>query len=64
MVVKGDAGRWVASLLVAVLGVIGLILAAGALDSGIYVFGLGMAVWAVLFQFQMLKQHFDAAERR
>ena len=45
--------------LVLVLGIIGLILAAGALDNGIFVFGLALAGLTVLFEFGLIRRHYD-----
>jgi hypothetical protein len=46
--------------LLAVLGVIGLFLAGGALDDGMYQFGLGLAAFAVFFIVFTIKRHCDA----
>ena len=46
-------------ILVAVLGLIGLIQAAGAMDNEIYVFGLSLLAFAIVFDFGLLKRHFD-----
>src|SRR6478609_9495458 len=46
-------------LLVALLGLIGLIQAAGATDDGIYVFGLSLLAFAVVFDLGLVKRHFD-----
>lgn len=46
-------------LLVGVLGLVGLFLAAGALDNEILIFGLGLVVFAVLFDFGLIRAHFD-----
>jgi hypothetical protein len=43
----------------AVLGLVGLILASGAVDDEIYIFGLGLAGLAVLFDIGIIKAHFD-----
>lgn len=51
--------------LVTVLALVGILLAASADDSGIYIFGLGMAAFGILFDFWLIKRHYDtAAERR
>jgi hypothetical protein len=50
-------------VLVAVLGLIGLVLASGALDDEMYVFGLSLAGFAVLFDFGLVKGHFDSGEK-
>ena len=55
--------KWCAGGLVALLGVIGLFLAAGAVDRGIYFFGLAIFAFAVFYIFALIKQGFDARER-
>jgi hypothetical protein len=62
MVMKGAVSDLVVGLLMAVLGLVGLILAAGAVDDEIYIFGLGLAGLAVLFDIGIIKAHFDRAE--
>ena len=49
----------VIGFLVLVLGVIGLVLASGALDNEILVFGFGLAGFAVLFEFGLLRRYYD-----
>lgn len=56
---KGTA-KWIASGIVGILGIVGLFLAASALDPGIYVFGLGLAAFSVTYISAQLKQSFDA----
>ena len=51
-------------LLVSVLGLIGLILASGANDEEMYVFGLSLAGFAVVFVFGLVRRHFDKADAR
>jgi len=46
--------------LVGLSGLIGLILAANALDQGMTVFGLGLAGFAVFFIFWLIKKRFDS----
>jgi hypothetical protein len=48
--------------LVSVLALLGIVMAAAAEDSGIYIFGLGMAGFGILFDFWLIKRHYDAAE--
>ena len=55
--------KWIASGLVGILGIFGLFLAANAHDLGIYVFGLGLAAFAVIYIFAQMKQGFDASDR-
>lgn len=50
--------------LVGLLGLLGLFLAAGALDGGMYTFGLGLAAFAVFFVFFLVKRQFDLAHSR
>ena len=44
---------------VALLGLIGLIQAAGATDNEIYVFGLSLLGFAIVFDFGLIRRHFD-----
>ena len=62
----GTVSDWAVGLLVAVLGLAGLFLAAGALDDEIYIFGLGLTAFAVLFDLGLIRAHFDrsAAAKR
>ena len=55
--------KWIASGLVGVLGLVGLFLAANALDRGMHVFGLGLAGFAIVYVFAQMKQGFDASDR-
>jgi hypothetical protein len=54
--------KWCIGGFVAVLGLVGLFLAAGAADRGIYVFGLAVAAFAVVFVCGLIKHSFDALE--
>jgi hypothetical protein len=44
---------------VAVLGILGLFMASGAVDSEIYLFGLSLFALSVLFNFSLIKSAFD-----
>jgi hypothetical protein len=57
-----EASDLIVGLLMAALGLVGLFLASGAHDDEIYVFGLSMAGWAVLFVFGLMRRHFDRAD--
>ncbi|MFL5282962.1 MAG: hypothetical protein ACJ8AW_18710 [Rhodopila sp.] len=46
-------------LMVAGFGILGLFLVAGAADNEMFIFGLGLAVFAVAFNFGQVKRHFD-----
>jgi len=49
----------VVGLMMAVFGLIGLFLVAGAADSEMYVFGLGLTGFAICFDFGLLRRHYD-----
>jgi hypothetical protein len=48
--------------LVSILGLFGLVLAGGAIDSGMYQFGLALFGFAFLFDLWLIKAHFDALD--
>ena len=50
-------GGWVA-----MLGIVGLFLAAGAADNAMSVFGWGLVIFALVFVFGLIKRHFDRAD--
>ena len=52
----------IVGLLMAVLGLIGLILASGATDGEMSVFGLSLFGFACVFDFGLLRRHFDRKE--
>lgn len=49
----------VVGLMVAVFGMIGLFLVAGAADNEMYIFGLGLCGFAVCFIFGLIRRHYD-----
>jgi hypothetical protein len=49
----------VVGLMVAVFGLIGLFLVAGAADAEMYVFGLALSAFAVCFDLGLIRRHFD-----
>jgi len=53
---KGDL---IVGIMVGIFGLIGLVLASGALDIEIYVFGLSLAGFATLFIFGLVKRFYD-----
>jgi hypothetical protein len=57
-----EASDLIVGLLMAALGLIGLLLASGAQDDEMYVFGLSMAGWAIVFVFGLMRRHFDRAD--
>jgi hypothetical protein len=54
-----EVSEIIVGLLVLILGFIGLVMASGALDSEIYVFGLSLAGFALLFEIGLVRAHFD-----
>jgi hypothetical protein len=58
-----NLGDIIIGVFVAVLGLIGLVLAGGALDNGIYVFGLSLFAFAVVFDWGLLLKSVRRAER-
>jgi hypothetical protein len=55
---------WIIGAAVSGFGVLGLVLASGALDTGMYHFGLALFGFSVLYVFWLIKSHFDEAARR
>lgn len=54
----------IVGLIMAALGLVGLILASGAQDDEMYVFGLSLAGFAMVFLFGQIRRHFDRAATR
>lgn len=52
----------IVGLLMAALGLTGLILASGAMDDGMYVFGFSLFVFACVFEFGLMRRHFYKRE--
>lgn len=50
-------------ILMVPLGLLGLVLASGAVDGEMYLFGLSLAAFCAAFGFGVLKRHYDAADR-
>ena len=50
---------FIIGIMVAIFGLIGLILAAGAVDNGIYVFGLSLLGFACLFNLGLIRAFYD-----
>lgn len=57
-----EASDLFVGIMVSVFGLIGLILAAGATDNEMYVFGLSLAGFAAVFVFGLIRRHYDKAE--
>jgi hypothetical protein len=54
-----DMGDLIVGLMMAVFALIGLILAAGAADDEIYLFGLSLAGFGAAFDLGLVKKHYD-----
>jgi hypothetical protein len=52
----------IVGLLMAVFGLIGLILASGAMDGEMFVFGLSLFGFACVFVLGLVRRHFDRLE--
>ncbi|MBU0724050.1 MAG: hypothetical protein KJ904_08370 [Alphaproteobacteria bacterium] len=55
-------GVWLLGGVSTLLGLIGLILAAGAQDATIYLFGLSLFGFGILFTFGLMRRSFDLAQ--
>jgi hypothetical protein len=60
--------NWIIGGAIAVMGLVGLFLAARGLDDGVYLFGLGLFAFAILFLFSLIARtvgnHADAEDQR
>jgi hypothetical protein len=54
---------WLFGILGTLFGLIGAILAARAIDVGMFTFGLGLLAFAVVLVFWLIKDRFDEQER-
>jgi hypothetical protein len=54
----------IVGILMTVFGLVGLILAAGATDDEMYVFGLSLAGFAVVFVIGLIRRHYDKQDAR
>ncbi len=54
---------WILGLAMAVFAVLGLVLASGAYDTGMYTFGLLLFAFGTFFDFWLVKKCFDAKEQ-
>lgn len=54
--------HWILGIFATVSALIGLFMAAGARDTGIYLFGLGLFGAGILFTWWMIKTAYDEAE--
>jgi hypothetical protein len=54
-----DFGRWVIGALFAIIGVFALYAASRAVDDVMYYTGIALFIIAALFNFVLIKQHYD-----
>jgi amino acid transporter len=56
-----EASTWVIGVMMAVFTIVGITLAAGARDDGMYVFGWSLALFGILFIADLMRQAFAHA---
>lgn len=56
---ESNTSDLIVGLMMAVFGLIGLFLVAGAADAEMYVFGLSLSAFAAIFDFGLIKRHYD-----
>lgn len=56
---ESNVSDLVVGLMMAVFGIIGLFLVAGAADSEMYIFGLALSGFAICFDFGLIRRHHD-----
>ncbi len=54
---------WIVGVCVGILGLLGLTMAARSLDAGTHIFGMLLFVFAILFDFWLIKRSYDLQER-
>ena len=54
---------WLVGIMVAAIGLLGLVLASRAQDGALALFGGALFVFAVLFEFGLIRSVYDAIER-
>lgn len=59
---KQDSADLVVAVMMVPMGLLGLLMAARAVDTEFYLFGLALTAFAVLFGFSRIKGHYDAAD--
>lgn len=57
-----ELGTYLTAILATIFAVLGIFLAAFAEDGGMYLFGISLAIFGILFDFFLMKKHFDAAD--
>lgn len=57
-----SASEIIFGVVAAIMALLGIVLAARAVDTGFFLFGIGLTVFGVLFGFFLLRRHYDRAE--
>jgi len=57
-------GNWIATILLAVVGILGLILSARAVDGAMALFGGGLLLFAILMVFRLIANAFGHEEKQ
>ena len=55
--------HWIMGIFTGLLGLVGLMMAGAARDFGVLAFGLGLALYATLFCWWMIKTAYDEIEQ-
>lgn len=55
---------YIIGALVLLLGVVGGYASSRAIDVGMFTYGIGLAVFAIVFVFWLIKDHFDKSAER
>ena len=58
------SSSWIVGVAVAALGLLGLTMAARSVDLGIYIFGMLLFIFAVGFDFFLIKLGYDRLEKQ
>jgi membrane protease YdiL (CAAX protease family) len=59
LLMKIEASDLFVGILVTIFGLVGLLLASGATDDEMYVFGLSLTGFAIVFVFGLIRRHYD-----
>lgn len=59
---KQETADLVVGVMMVPMGLLGLLMAARAVDTEFYVFGLSLTVFAALFGFSLIKRYYDTAD--
>lgn len=55
-------GEWIVGAMMAVFALVGLLMASRAQDNAIYLFGLSLAGFAIVFVFGLIRAHYDRTD--